>query len=118
MTATQEAISKAKTGSRMGTFVQYARWLHRFHLQVLPGSPGLVIHAHGIFLPFEPIVRNSWSRSAGLEEIVTCCRLTYRHRRLGNELAFVLLVTALPRDRGNCHSPRNGLLWRLQDLGC
>lgn len=27
MTATQEAISKVKTGSRMGTFVQYARWL-------------------------------------------------------------------------------------------
>lgn len=43
---------------------------------------------------------NSWSSSAGLEEIVACCRLTYRYYRLGNELAFVVLVTALPPEGG------------------
>ena len=39
-----------------------------FHLRVLPGSPGLLIHAHGVFLPFEPIRRNSWSRNLAVEK--------------------------------------------------
>jgi len=89
-----------------------------FYLRVLPGSPGLLIHAHGVFLPFEPIRRNSWSRNAGGEKKVTRCMLVHRQYWLGNDPAFVLFEAALSRDGGELSFPQNGLLWRLQGLGC